>query len=156
MVVRHRRTWAWGAKAAFGAAALFALALLLRPLLGLGGEAADVLLLLLAAGLAGAAAVWAAASVCSHYRPALRDLSDQVATLRSNPLPHALTGALQNLHLQDEWEPLFGHLEGLCASYRQALLDRVAQHESLESLRTLLSRADTDHRGLSLTVVQRG
>jgi PAS domain S-box-containing protein len=78
-----------------------------------------------------------------HHRT-LQNLSRFLNDYRRNP---ASTPERLQQHLPDcspDLVQLTQSVEALCASYRQALSDRVVQNAALESLRSLLGRVDLD------------
>jgi PAS domain S-box-containing protein len=115
---------------------------------GLETAAVAVLAAVVAAG-------WTWWAVRFHYRKAAATLAKQVGECRLNPsarrswAPSGLLPGFQDLR------ELCTQLEALTAAFRQALADRVAQDEALESFRALMGRADTDGP-MNFTVIQRG
>jgi PAS domain S-box-containing protein len=137
-----RRDWAWGAAGAGLTAALLASYLAVR------GGGWDVLLpAALAAGLAAGAASWAARRSRERLVAGLRA---GLSRFQDSSSAAALLASLDGEHNEVQ-AALVGPLESLCAAYRRALADRVAQAEALESLRAMLERADLD-RGPVRTV----
>jgi len=103
-------------------------------------------LLVLAAFLGGVLA-WSAHLLARHrYRLALRRLGRHLGQFREAPSSQVMAKGLAE-HA-GELADLLGPVEALCAAYRQALADRVAKNEALDSLRLLV---DTD-KGQKLAV----
>ncbi len=152
MAVSKRRALAESAAGVLVALALFGgLLALARDL----SEARVWLLmppvLLLLAGAAG----WTYLACRRVYRRALAELGSQVAGLRAGPSLKTFRLERHQLLGFVEFGLLYDQIEALGACYRQALADRVAQDEALESLRLLLGRVDQE-KGRSLTLIQRG
>src|SRR5271166_6433890 len=137
-----RRAWAWSALAAVLAACLFACFLALGSEEGLAAALHAGPQVLLVAAVGFGTAVSTAALSHWHYRRAIRDLGRHVAAFRIHPTVHPLTTSLADPITREVLGPLLDPLETLCSAYRQALGDRVAQGETMASLRSLLERSD--------------
>ena len=75
-------------------------------------------------------------------RQMLQGLQDFLVSYREHPATqHELLGKRRAAGDED-WLRFFQALEGLCASYRKALTDRVLQNEALESMRSLMGQVD--------------
>jgi PAS domain S-box-containing protein len=152
MVVAKQRALVRSAAGALLLTALFATYLVFaeqpffRGDLVLGG----IVALLLAA-----ASLWTFWAVSRFYRRLLYDLGNQAANLRSHPSLKSLHQELARFSSLAEACFLSEQIEALAACFRQALADRVMQDETLESLRLLLGRIDTD-KGKSYTITHRG
>jgi PAS domain S-box-containing protein len=139
MLAAIRRDWAWiAAAAALGG--LFALlcrsweSLLLLPVLA-GGTA-------LHCGV-----------LRRQYRDHLERLAGDLAHFRDSPSAATVPRPLEGTAADADLAPLATALDALCGSYCQALSDRLTQAEALESLRSVLGRADHE-KGSSRTVLR--
>jgi PAS domain S-box-containing protein len=136
MLASTRRAWAWSA-----AAATLTAAALAGAYAASGG--ADLWVALPPAALTAAATAGAACWANGRaYRRLFGALGVGLVRLQDSPsVPSVLAGLEAD---EQALALLTGPLEALCASYRRALADRVAQAQALESLRAAPGRADAD------------
>jgi PAS domain S-box-containing protein len=97
-------------------------------------------------------AAFAARAARRLPRDQILTLADQVRGWRDNPTPSTFTDQTPPVLTNSELQPLLVPLRALVASYRQALADYVAVHESMENLKLFQERVGLE-KGYSLSFV---
>jgi PAS domain S-box-containing protein len=134
------RTWMASVAGGALAASFFAGYLMLRAQGDLASVAEDWAQVV-AAGVVGALLTLAGIGAAYlRYRRRLHQLGMRLNEFRKHPSGQSLLHGFSDG--VDELKPLLVPVDELCAAYRKALADRVAQDQTLESLRDLLGQTD--------------